>query len=364
MVEPIYVPALPARKNSLEAYEGLAPPIRAAVAPLWTIPPRVGPARARGYRTAFPLDLSPGLLTQYLRGMAISILNAQQEMPAWVDAFHVEGQAEPVTAGLWTLLAQSPVRLVTGIDRAEWQQVACARLARDSRNGLGIRIQLTDLPDERDVVALQRLLYRFGTQSLALDLLLDVGSVTDEHHQADKWALRAVDLLGALYSWRTVVVLAGAFPRVLPDDAAMSPVEAHRFDWDVWHMVRHAREGQSRHIAYGDYGAQHTSGADQPSTSGGGPPWGVLRYTTERTFLVAKAPTVGPGRTAAVRSLARQIVGTDDYRGARFSDGDLWFADCARLTGKEGTGNAGIWAGVGHNQHMTYVVEQLSAAAT
>ena len=89
----------------------------------------------------------------------------------------------------------------------------------------------------------------------------------------------------------------------------------------------------------------------------------LLRYTTSRTFLLAKVPTEGPGRNSAIHRMARLIVDTEDYRGATFSAGDRWLADCARFTGSEGTGNAGAWAGAGHNLHMTYVVEQLAAAA-
>ncbi|MEK8170120.1 hypothetical protein NKH77_11275 [Streptomyces sp. M19] len=40
--------------------------------------------------------------------------------------------------------------------------------------------------------------------------------MTDEHQQADKWALHALDLLGPLRRWRTLAMMAGSFPASLP----------------------------------------------------------------------------------------------------------------------------------------------------
>ncbi|MFE9541488.1 beta family protein [Streptomyces sp. NPDC006639] len=162
------------------------------------------------------------------------------------------------------------------------------------------------------------------------------------------------------------MVLAGSVPRVVTDLAVGEMTEPHRFDWDIWHMMLHAGASAGEAVVplvtYGDYGAQHTRGADQSTDRRGGQPWGLLRYTTERTFLLAKAATVGEEWAAGIRSLARQIVETQDYRGARFSDGDCWLDRCARGTSKAATGDAEAWLQAGHSQHMTYVVGQLREA--
>ncbi|MEU7434112.1 hypothetical protein AB0B07_25275 [Streptomyces sioyaensis] len=360
MVEPLYVPVLPMKQNALGAYASLARSVRARTSPLWTIAPRTGPLRSLGHRPATPVDPDPAALTEWLRGKVTDVMRAQQAVPAWLDAFQVEDEPGPVTAGVWALLADSPLRPVTGIERAEWQTTACAELARASGNGLGIRVLLTGLPDERRAHAVQVLLDRIGTpSSIAVDLLLDLGAVTDEHHLADKWARRALELFGPLHQWRTVVMMAGAFPRNLPESFHAPPEEAHRFVWDAWHMVRHARAEHPLHVTYGDYGAHHTGGADQPSDGGGGPPWGVLRYTTERTFLLIKAPTKGRDRSVVVRSLARQLVEAPDFRGPLASDGERWLRDCAYGGGGPGSGNPAKWTWAGHIQHMTYVLREL-----
>ncbi len=314
-----------------------------------------------GHRPPGPLDRDPAALTQYVRTKAAEIAQAQQGLPAWLDAFHVEDEPGPVSTGMWKLLADSPLRPVTGTERADWQQIACAELARASGNGLGIRILVTALPDECCAAAVRRLLDHIGTPPPAVDLLLDLRAITEEHHPAEKWALRALDLLGSLHGWRTVVLLAGSFPRLPPESPEMTLEDAHRFDWDTWHMVRHTRGAQATPVTYGDYGAQPTGGADQPSERGGGPAWGVLRYTTERTFLMIKAPTEGPNRSSTVRSLARQIVEAHDFRDSGFSDGERWLHDCAHGVGSDGAGTPEIWIRAGHVQHMTYVVRQLES---
>ncbi|MFE9485246.1 MULTISPECIES: hypothetical protein [unclassified Streptomyces] len=88
---------------------------------------------------------------------------------------------------------------MTGIERAGRQQDAPAEVACASGNGLGVRVLLSELPDERRAEAVQRMIDRIRVNTVPLDLLLDLGPVTDEHHQAGKWALRAVDLLGRLH---------------------------------------------------------------------------------------------------------------------------------------------------------------------
>lgn len=357
---PIYVPALPARSSALAAYAQLKPWVRATIAPLWTIPPRTGPVRLLGHRPTVPHDRNQHALAAHVRGRTVSIMRAQKALPAWVDAFHVEDEEWPVRSGLWSCLAASPLRPVTGTERADWQQEAAAEVARASGNGLGIRVRVPELPDERRSEAVRGMIDRIRAGgTVPLDLLLDLGDVTDEHHRADKWALRAWDLLGRLHRWRTVVVLAGSVPCSVTDLAVGAMTEPHRFDWDIRHMMLHAGAAVVPRLTYGDYGAQHTRGADHP-TGGWSPPWGFLRYTTERTFLLAKAATEGEGRAAGVRSLARQIVETPEFRGAGFSDGDRWLEECARGTGRAGTGGVGKWIEAGHNGHMTYVARQLT----
>ncbi|MEU0405088.1 hypothetical protein ABZ318_33730 [Streptomyces sp. NPDC006197] len=359
MSDPIYVPALPARRSALAAYDRLAPHVRSRVAPLWSVPPRVGGARSLGTRPFHPLDPDPPALARHLRTALHRLVDVQRGLPAWVDTFHAEDEPWHLVTEFWRGLARTALRPVTGVERDVRQQTAAAEAARAGGNGLGVRLFLGGLPDERLRDEVGTLLERTAFAHCPMDLLLDLGGVLDEHRPAEKWALRALGLLGPLRRWRTIAVLAGSFPRTFPEGYGAPLAEAHRFDWDLWHVLVDGPEQPGAHVTYGDYGADHTGGADRSSTAGGGPPWGVVRYTTDRTFLLGRVPTQGPDHADAVRALVREIVEAEDFRGAGFSEGERWLASCADGSGTAGAGTPAVWLRAGHIQHLTQVVRGL-----
>ncbi|MCX5229571.1 hypothetical protein ABZY16_11340 [Streptomyces sp. NPDC006553] len=357
--DPLYVPALPARRSALDAYDRLPPRVRACVTPLWVVPPRVGRVRTMGRRPSHPLDPDPASLAAHLGSALHRIETVQRGRPAWVDAFHVEDEVAHLAPGFRQTPAATALRPVTGVERAVEQQTACAEAARLSGSGLGVRLFLTGLPDERLGDEVGRLLNRIAFAHCPLDLLLDLGAVVDEHRPAEKWAQRALALLGPLHPWRTVVLLAGSFPPAHPADYGAPLAEAERFDWDVWHMLVDGPDRPAEHVVYGDYGADHPGSHDRPVEADGGSPWGIVRYTTERTFLLARVPTGGPDHADAVRAQAREIVQAEGFRGDGFSDGERWLLACATGRGTEGVGRPGVWLRAGHAQHMAQVVRAL-----
>ncbi|WP_306329442.1 beta family protein [Streptomyces venezuelae] len=357
--DPLYVPALPARRSALDAYDLLPARVRAGVTPLWTVPPRVGRVRTMGRRPLHPLDPDRAALADHVAAVLHRVESVRHGRPAWVDAFHVEDEVGPLGAGPRPHLARSWLRPVTGVERAVGQQLASAETARLSGSGLGVRVLVADSPDEGLRDELGRLLARIAFARCPVDLLVDLGAVVDEHRPAEKWALRALGLLGPLHPWRTVVLIAGSFPAVYPEGYGAPLAEAHRFDWDLWHMLVDGPDRPVEHLVYGDYGADHTGGADRPVRAGGGSPWGIVRYTTERTFLLARVPTRGPDHADAVRALVQEIVRAEGFRGAQFSDGERWLLSCATEDGTAGVGHPVVWLRAGHVQHMAQVVRAL-----
>ncbi|MFE6060237.1 hypothetical protein [Streptomyces sp. NPDC056431] len=115
----------------------------------------------------------------------------------------------------------------------------------------------------------------------------------------------------------------------------------------------------AEHVVYGDYGADHPGSHDRPVEADGGSPWGIVRYTAERTFLLARVPTRGPDHADAVRAQAGEIVHAEGFRGDGFSDGERWLLSCATGRGTEGVGGPGVWLRAGHIQHMAQVVRAL-----
>ncbi|MFI8769307.1 beta family protein [Streptomyces sp. R-07] len=346
MTEPIYVPALPARWSALTAYDNLAPDVRARVAPLWTVPPRV--ARTQGRH---PYDPDPAALARHAHDALDEIARVQRDRPAWIDTCHVEREQGFPGVGA----CRPPLRPVTGIERDAGQQVACAEAARAGGTGLGIRVRPHTAEGTADVLC--RLLHRIAFARCPVDLLLDLGAV-DEDQGADHTALHALNLLGPLHPWRTVVLLAGSFPRAFPEGYGASLAETYRADRFLPDRLRHATGGRGPHLVHGDYGAHDTASADRVSDTGDDPFRGALRYTAARTFLVGEVPAES-GHHLTVRALARAIVDTPDFRGAAYSAGDRWLRACADGSGLPGTGHPDLWICAGHIQHLTHVAREL-----
>jgi hypothetical protein len=345
----------------VRAWTSLAPELRRRIAPLWTLPPHAGPERARG--TAGPLHPEPDdvgrELHRWLTPRAGNLIEAMDSLPGWVDAAHVEGDVHGAAVALWHLATRSRLTLVTGPERHPTLQRYTADLAFAGGRGLGIRVLVDAPPDEPCTSRMLDLVARLCAPPAQLDLLLDVGAVNDLA-EAGKRSLLALDLLGTLMPWRSVTLLAGAFPEHEParEPALCTPP---RLDQALHAQVRAARPRQR--LRYGDYSVEHVRSANRPAGSGRyGPPWSLLRYTLPDRFLVARAPTRGPERAARVRAAARRIVDDDSYRREPSpcrSAAEDWLESCADGTGPAGTGTPETWTRVGHVQHLTYVTRRL-----
>jgi hypothetical protein len=115
-------------------------------------------------------------------------------------------------------------------------------------------------------------------------------------------------------------------------------------------------------LSYVDYGIQtaHVIAKAPESRRRGGPAWGYLRYTTDRSFTIVKDLHSGSDKTAVNRAATREILGLADFRGATASAGESWLRDCAHgAIAPSGTGSFSTWLTVGNVQQMTHVVRSL-----
>ncbi|PJE97857.1 hypothetical protein CUT44_00850 [Streptomyces carminius] len=346
MSEPLYVPVLPVRQHARMAYERIRPDVQAATAPLWNLPPCSGPPPAGPGRAHWQKELS-------------RVRGAHRRHPGWIDAPFAEEACLPELseilsecAGLSRLL-----RPVTGPDRSGAQQSAALETARRYGCGAGVRVRVPGEWDGRTTEAVDHLLGG-GRPDVPVDLLLDLGAVLPGRPGAGKEALRALDALLPLVAWRTVAVLGGGFPQLT--GGMLETGELHeepRGDWCMWQEARASGRDYLPRLTYGDYGVQPVTALAREQGRGG-PPWGILRYTTEDWFVLCKVPNTGPDRTAGIRTAARRIRELPGFRGAAASAGETWLRDCAEgpLTAGRGTGQAADWLRAGNVQHMTYVV--------
>ncbi|WP_395573541.1 beta family protein [Streptomyces sp. BK79] len=350
MSVPLYVPVLPTRPHAGAAYRALTPDVRRQVAPLWTLPPR------------------PGTLPEPLAGRLVketgTISTAQRPGHGWLDApFADEAEAAilaDVLAPEWW--DDRNLRPVTGPGRPSAQQSLALAAARHRGDGLGVRVRLPGDWNDRTASDVAALLDRLPATHPA-DLFLDLATVLPDRPEAAKEALRALDALMPLTAWRTATVVAGGFPEPPDDFQAGVAYEAPRTDWETWHEIRHSERSYLPRLRYGDYGIVPATYVAQtpPAAQGGGPPWGVLRYTTARSYHLAKVP-FGKRYDHANRRAAQCLTGLTEFRGAHAGAGERWLRD--RSEGSTTTGNHSTWNRVGNAQHLTFVVRSLRQAGT
>jgi hypothetical protein len=349
MSGPLYVPVLPARPHAVAAFRRLWPDVRAAIRPLWNLPPLPG--------------VAPEALVTAV-GKYADPVSAVSRHGGWIDApFGDDSRTAVLTEALSVYCEWGWMQPLTGPERTEVQQAAAVETARRCLRGLGVRVRVTGEWDGRLAEDVRGLLARTGPQ-VPVDLLLDMGVVLDDRPDAGKEALRALDALMPLTVWRSAALLGGAFPRVTADMVEEGWCEGARAEWRMWHEVRATGRAYASLLGYGDYGVQPPEALAQAPTPGrkGGPPWGVLRYTTDSSYLLVKTLTRGPDRIAVNRGAARRIVELPEFRGAHAGPGEEWLSDCANgpLSTSEGVGGPTEWLRAGNLQHMTYVVRSLS----
>ncbi|NJP72072.1 beta family protein [Streptomyces sp. C1-2] len=348
MSGPLYVPVLPTKPHAAGALRGLWPEVRAAIRPLWNLPPLPG--------------TNPEKLAAVV-GRYVDPVSAVSRHGGWIDApFGEEARTADLAEALSPYCEFGVLRPVTGPERTQEWQAAAVETARRCLRGLGVRVQVTWEWDGRLGAAVRGLLDGAGPE-VPVDLLLDMGTVLDDRPDAGKEALRALDALTPLTVWRSVTLLGGGFPHVGADMLEEEACEVSRAEWRMWHEVRAAGRPYAPLLGYGDYGVQPPAAlerAPDPERRGG-PPWGVLRYTTDSSYVAVRTATRGPDRIAVNRAAARRITELPEFRGTRAGPGEAWLTDCANgpLSVGKGVGGPQEWLRAGNLQHMTVVARSL-----
>ncbi|MFI1568842.1 hypothetical protein ACH4ZX_38500 [Streptomyces sp. NPDC020490] len=326
MSGPLYVPVLPVRAHAVAAIKGLAPGIRDRVAPVWTLPIIVG-------EDAGQLEVA---VDKELRRIA----SVHKYTAAWLDAPYAALDEAPYGHLLPFYWSHAALRPVTDRALPPSHQAVAMECAGEGGGGLGIRIRLPGGGNDELAERTRALLARVDPD-VAVDLLLDLHTVLRIHPDAAKEALRALDMLVPLAVWRTIALMAGGFPdevdRVLDRDRG----EAERADWDTWHELRASRRSYAQFVRYGDYGILAARNLARSADDTDRSPYGLLRYTTERTFLLATFWAEKREETGATREAARWITGFPDFRGSGASTGDRLYEQCARTTDAKGTCKGG-----------------------
>ncbi|HEX5569044.1 MAG TPA: hypothetical protein VFY14_19345, partial [Streptomyces sp.] len=135
MSGPLYVPVLPTKPHAAGALQRLRPDVRAAIRPLWNLPPLPGVP---------PETLGTVVGTYVGRASAVS------RHGGWLDApFGEDAQTAALAEVLSVYYESGWLRPVTGPERTAAQQAAAVETARRCLRGLGVRVRVTGEWDGR-----------------------------------------------------------------------------------------------------------------------------------------------------------------------------------------------------------------------
>lgn len=243
---------------------------------------------------------------------------------------------------------------------AERREIGAAT-ARLSSPGACIRLGGEDL-DDADVplsASIDELLRTLALDPRSMDVVIDLGSVTDERTAAfaNRIARLVLADLPYLDDWRTVVLASGSFPPDLGGVPPQVPTEVPRMEPALWNSVRSRWGGR---LDFGDYAIAN------PVQGGGAPfaPAPQLRYTGPDQWIVMKGRRNDPRGPRQFYEICDRVAAHPAFTPG-LSWGDDYVTSAAlSMNGDDfvGPGNAMLWRAIGTSHHLAYVVSGLTSS--
>lgn len=350
-----YVPAIKWKQGEYMALEELKPHHKPYLTPLVDIPPI--PWDFKEERPAKSID-------SHLDKIAEQMAKAWGvDRPLFVDLGLIDPGARLTAAEHpvdWLFATLSTVGVqaipVTATDRDGPYQAAVATVvARDGR-GVSVRAEPDDFQDQTSIAILYQLIDSFGVERDQIDLIIDMGALAPgQSGLVARVVASALGLLGGAIEYRTLTVLAGAFPTDLssvPQGLSALP----RSDWTMWLTLR--SQQLARQPSYGDYTAAHPEPNEldpriiQASAS--------IRYAADTEWVIARGRSLKStsfGGYAQFNALSAALIAHPLFTGASFS----WSSDYVSACASGGpTGNLTTWRKVATNRHLSRTAHQIA----
>lgn len=270
-----------------------------------------------------------------------------------------EASSHPLLACFKEVVEKNQAAIpVTGTGRSPAYQSATKEIVREHGRGCAIRILLDDFEDEDELVeSINALLELFEIQKGDIDLIVDADTVAEMRTGTVAQLQRAnLLLLPNINDWRTLTVVAGAFPLGIGPLTRDIWNTNPRTDWLGWNQVVSRPRGLSRIPTYGDYTIAHPN---LPPT-GRATILGQLRYTTRTDFLIWKGHNVytHPSGFRQFNERCKDLIQRPEYCDQNFSwaDSEIY----AKATTDDSPGNAETWRRIGVNHHIETVMDQIA----
>lgn len=343
-----YVPVLKVKRGEKDALAGLSAAVSAHITPLLEIVERTDKSPADHLVTAF-------------KWFPAAVANVPRY---FLDAREIAPDGPAVAADVFARAAAvaRPFTPVTGLRRTADRGPALAA------GGVGVAIRVTreEFEDGALPAELSAFVAASGLLPADIDLILDLGDVGLMVPAGVARLSR--QFLGAVPNvtqWRTLTIVACAFPRSMAGIASNSSEFRDRTEWIAWRDALYARRaGLPRLPTFGDCAIQHPLGVEgydpryMPSSA-------TIRYARSTQWLLIKGEStdVTPA-PVQFRMLAGQLTAgplSQNFDGPNHCGG---CADMVRgAGGAPGLGSAGVWRRLGTLHHITRTSDDIRALA-
>lgn len=246
---------------------------------------------------------------------------------------------------------------VTGLDRLidEQYQNCIKVVVSEKKLDIAIRLYKDDLELlDSNIKTLANLISFFELKLNKIHLIFDLGYISEEGlSEAKKLILNAKLKIKELENFKSVTVLSTGMHETMGEFKSEAVSTLFRTDYALWKQVKGTFKNK---INFGDYGVtNHNATEVDPRIMTRS---SRIKYTDENNWIVFK----GHSQKKTLPSLqnpelAKKVISHTCYRGKEYSFGDDYIYRCSQ---KELSGNSTNWVTADTNQHIEFVVKQLS----
>ena len=244
------------------------------------------------------------------------------------------------------------------LDSSPTINAAVTAIVKVDQRGAAISIRLEDLMKADAKSRIETLCTSLALPLNMIDLVIDLGAPNFEPYTAFAGALVvAVKKLGDLNAYRNFVIIGTAIPESFKDLAKGSD-RIVRHDWKFYCSLLSLLPKEIRRPNFGDYTIVHPefTPIDMRKIKSSG----KVVYTTSKDWFVRKGGAFRDN-PAQMHGHCAAIIDEGIFKGAAFSSGDEFIADCA--VKKVKPSNQPYWKFVTINHHITHVVDDLAKLA-
>ena len=348
-----YVPALRWRMGEYQALFRLANPVKDRIVPFITIP-------------AVEFDFEKGepenLVHNHVKRFGVRYKSKWGKRPAWIGvdpeiAQSTMNDGRDIFAYVFGELHKFEAHVVPVIplNAAPIVSQSVAMIAKRECRGAAISLRLEDLMQPNPLKQVQVMASVLGVPLSYTDLIIDLGAPNFEPYDVFSEALIvALHKMRDLEIYRNFVLIGTAFPESFRN-IAKGADEVPRHDWLFYRTLIAKLPSGMRRPNFGDYTITHPAfkARNMLMTR----PAGKIVYTTSYNWSVRKGGSFRDNREQMYDHCA-DIVSKNIFKGAGYSNGDEYIAQCAARN--KGPSTLTRWKEVGINHHITFVSDELA----